>query len=167
MSFRASPRRNTYSPIERDSRTATNPHLPKPTKTSPRAPALNIPTTLIFRRCRREHPVLLSRASYPPIERDSRTLQQIRTSQTNQNFPTRPPPSTKANQIFARVMAGVLWGSSGRVREDWRVGRPLRKGSPCASKVFPYLTPASPPRAPVPARYSRHSEQSGCEQPCR
>ena len=28
-------------------------------------------------------------------------------------------------------------GSSGWVRKVWRVGRPLRKGSPCASKVFP------------------------------
>ena len=44
-------------------------------------------------------------------ERDSRTLQQIHTSQNDKNFPTRPPPPRKANQIFAHVMAGVLWGS--------------------------------------------------------
>ncbi len=52
-------------------------------------------------------------------------------------LPHKTPATTKAKQIFARVMAGVLWGSSGWVREVWRVGRPLRKGSPCASKVFP------------------------------
>ena len=130
------------------------------------------------------------RASYPPFVRDSRTLQQIRTSQNQQklpqdhplstslqrgsfgatvgntpscrpahpthhsgaiaalcntsappnptkNFPTRPPPSTKANQIFARVMAGVLWGSSGRMREVWREREPSFKRVPSPSKVLP------------------------------
>ena len=60
----------------------------------------------------------------------------------HKKLPHKTPATTKAKQIFARVMAGVLWGSSGWVREVWRVGRPLRKGSPCASKVFPFPYPS-------------------------
>ena len=71
------------------------------------------PTTLIFRRNRREHPVLLSRASYPPIGCDSRTLQQIRTSQTYQNFPTRPPPSNESEPNFRSCNGGGLVGKFG------------------------------------------------------
>ena len=49
------------------------------------------------------------------------------------------PGSTRPIQSESNLRsawAGALGGSSGWVREVWRVGRPLRKGSPCASKVF-------------------------------
>ena len=48
------------------------------------------------------------------------------------------PEQSETNLRSAR--AGAIGGSSGRLREVWRVGRPLRKGSPCASKVFLPLT---------------------------
>ena len=46
------------------------------------------------------------------------------------------PATAKSETNYRSCNGGVLWGSSGWVREVWRVGRPLRKGSPCASKVF-------------------------------
>ena len=49
------------------------------------------------------------------------------------------PESTRPIQSESNLhsaWAGALGGSSGWVREVWRVGRPLRKGSPYASKVF-------------------------------
>ena len=54
--------------------------------------------------------------------------------------PKTSPKSTRKKQSepnLRSAKAGALGGSSGKVREAWRVGRPLRKGSPCASKVFP------------------------------
>ena len=49
------------------------------------------------------------------------------------------PKSTRTIQSetnFRHVRAGALGGSSGKVREVWRVGDPLRKRVSCASKVF-------------------------------
>ena len=51
------------------------------------------------------------------------------------NFPHVPATSNKRNKSSLCKWRGY-GGSSGWVREVWRVGRPLRKGSPCASKVF-------------------------------
>ena len=86
---------------------------------------------------------ILPAVPHPPIRRDSRTLQRIRTSQSNKNFPHVPATLKKRNKIPLRKWRGN-GGSSGWVREVWRVGRPLRKGSPCASKVFlPFPTPGS------------------------
>ena len=59
-------------------------------------------------------------------------------------LPHKTPAIKKAKQIIALVMVGVLWGSSGKVREVWRVGNPLRKRVSCASKVFPFLPPPHP-----------------------
>ena len=67
----------------------------------------------------------------------------------NLHLPPEPktsPGSTRPKQSETNLRsawAGALGGSSGWVREVWRVGRPLRKGSPCASKVFRsfFLTP--------------------------
>ena len=66
----------------------------------------------------------------------SRTLQKRSTSQTDKKLPPRAPAQNKANQIFAlhrRVLLGEVRGGSGRFGGQ---GEPLRKGSPCASKVF-------------------------------
>ena len=71
----------------------------------------------------------------------SRTLQKRPTSQTNKNFPHIPAISKKRIKFSLRKWRGY-GGSSGRVREVWRVGDPLRKRVPCASKVFPF-----PPRS--------------------
>ena len=59
-------------------------------------------------------------------------------------LPHKTPAIKKAKQIIALVMVGVLWGSSGKVREVWRAGNPLRKRVSCASKVFPFLPPPHP-----------------------
>ena len=59
-------------------------------------------------------------------------------------LPHKTPAIKKAKQIIALVMVGVLRGSLGWVREVWRVGRAPFKGSPCASKVFPFLPPPHP-----------------------
>ena len=75
------------------------------------------------------------------IKRDSRTFSEVRTSRHTKNFPVRQPPFSKRRKSFHTNPAVAVQGSSGRVREVWRVGRPLRKGSPCASKVFPLPPP--------------------------
>ena len=73
----------------------------------------------------------------PPTNRArSRPLQSPRTSQSTKNFPARQPPPSKRRKSSPTIPAVAVQGSSGRVMEVWRVGRPLRKGSPCASKVF-------------------------------
>ena len=51
------------------------------------------------------------------------------------NFPHVPAILKKRNKFPLSKWRGY-GGSSGWVREVWRVGRPLRKGSPCTSKVF-------------------------------
>ena len=65
----------------------------------------------------------------------------------NNSPPPKPtktsPESTRPEQSESNLrsaQAGALGGSSGRVREVWRVGRPLRKGVPSPSKVFLPLT---------------------------
>ena len=58
------------------------------------------------------------------------------TSRPNPKLPRKTPPLTKSETNFHFRNGGVLRGSSGWVREAWRAGRHLRKGSPCASKVF-------------------------------
>ena len=55
--------------------------------------------------------------------------------QPTKNFPHVPATLQKRNNSSLRKWRGH-GGSSGWVREVWRVGRPLQKGSPCASKVF-------------------------------
>ena len=61
-------------------------------------------------------------------------------------LPHKTPTIKKAKQIFARVMVGVLWGSSGRLREVWREKEqpsergfllPPRSSSPTSSKTAP------------------------------
>ena len=55
--------------------------------------------------------------------------------QNNKNFPHIPATSNKRNKSSLCKWRGY-GGSSGWVREVWRVGRAPFKGSPCASKVF-------------------------------
>ena len=53
--------------------------------------------------------------------------------------PKTSPKSTRKKQSepnLRSAKAGALGGSSGKVREVWRVGNPLRKRVSCASKVF-------------------------------
>ena len=62
-------------------------------------------------------------------------------------LPHKTPAIKKAKQIIALVMVGVLRGSSGKVREVWRVGNPLRKRvsypprSSFSPRSFPYSSP--------------------------
>ena len=63
----------------------------------------------------------------------------IRPPKPTKNFPVRQPPPKKRETFSQTNMAVAVQGSSGRVREVWRVGTPLRKRGPCASKVFPAL----------------------------
>ena len=92
---------------------------------------------------RRERPAY--RSARPPTKRArSRTLQQVRTSPTNEKLPHKTPPLQKAKQIIAHVMAGFcgeVLGERGRFggREP-----PLRKRGPCASKVFLPFNTTSP-----------------------
>ena len=62
-------------------------------------------------------------------------FKKINTSQSNKNFP-HVPATHKKRTKFSLLKWRGHGGSSGWVREVWRVGRPLRKGAPCASKVF-------------------------------
>ena len=59
-------------------------------------------------------------ASHPQTVCDSRILLQISTSQTEKTSP-QTPASVKSKTNFCSRNGGVLWGSSGRVREAWRV----------------------------------------------
>ena len=78
------------------------------------------------------------RSARPPAKQArSRTLQQVRTSPTNEKLPHRTPPLQKAKQIIAHVMAGFcgeVLGERGRFggREP-----PLRKRGFSPSEVFP------------------------------
>ena len=99
-------------------------------------------------------------ASHSQKERDSRTLQKILTSPTNKITSPMSPPFSKSEPKLRLVNSGDMGGSSGWVREVWRVGRSPFKGSPCASKVFlpfPFLTP--PRRHPTRGRTSRLRDQ--------
>ena len=62
---------------------------------------------------------------------------------THQKLPCTATAARKAKKVFALSAAVAVQGSSGRVREVWRVGRAPFKGSPCASKVF--LSPSKHP----------------------
>ena len=82
-------------------------------------------------RLRYHHRTLLSYRSgaKPHHIKRSHLLLQTKTS----------PKSTRTIQSetnFRHIRAGALGGSSGKVREVWRVGDPLRKRVSCASKVF-------------------------------
>ena len=92
--------------------------------------------------CRHSCKVYLRNVSHPQKECDSRTLQKNFTSPSTKNFPHIPATPKKRIKFPLRKWRGY-GGSSGWVREVWRVGRPLRKGSPCASKVFPTLSSPS------------------------
>ena len=76
-------------------------------------------------------------------------------------LPHKTPAIKKAKQIIALVMVGVLWGSSGKVREVWRVGNPLRKRVSCASKVFLFskVFPFLPPHPNVSTQKSESSSR--------
>ena len=87
--------------------------------------------------------ILSPYASRSQIGGESRTFQSINTSPKRQKTSPQTPATVQSETAFHRVQGGCLWGSSGRVREVWRVGRTLRKSPPCASKVFPF-----PPRLP-------------------
>ena len=105
------------------------------------------------------HPLLALPLCIPQTKRArSRTLQQNRTSQPNQNVPARQPPTPKIKRILQIESAVAVQERSGRVREAWRVGRTLRKGLPCASKVFLSLL-----HLPVPQRADtvRATENAG------
>lgn len=127
------------------------------------------PTTLIFRRNRREHPVLLSRASYPPIGCDSRTLQQIRTSQTYQNFPTRPLPSNESEPKFRLCNGGGLVGKFGEDKGGLEgEGNPSERGvllPPRSSS--PTSNIPSFPRLLAPRRRERRLRDGGPRHRCR
>ena len=64
-----------------------------------------------------------------------------RTSQSAQKLPCAATAALKTQEIFSNHTAVAVQGSSGRVREVWRVENPLRKGVLCASKVFLSLPP--------------------------
>ena len=91
----------------------------------------------------------------------SRTLQKIPTSQTNKDFPHDPAALQKRNKSSLSKRRGH-GGSSGWVREVWRVGRPLRKGSPCASKVFLPFPSSTPAPLQTPSRGKWGSWGSEC-----
>ena len=61
-------------------------------------------------------------------------------------LPHKTPTIKKAKQIFARVMVGVLWGSSGRLREVWREKEHPPKGGSFSLQglSIPYLLQDSP-----------------------
>ena len=81
----------------------------------------------------------------PPIGCDSRTLQKFPPPIQAQKLPHKTPTIKKAKQIFARVMVGVLWGSSGRLREVWREKEHPPKGGSFSLQGLP---PLPPPRQP-------------------
>ena len=62
-----------------------------------------------------------------------------------QKLPHKTPTIKKAKQNFARVMVGVLWGSSGRLREVWREKEHPPKGGSFSLQGLP---PLPPPRQP-------------------
>ena len=70
----------------------------------------------------------------------------------NSHLPPKPkllhktPTIKKAKQNFARVMVGVLWGSSGRLREVWREKEHPPKGGSFSLQglSIPYLLQDSP-----------------------
>ena len=82
----------------------------------------------------------------PPIGRDSRTLQKFPPPIQAQKLPHKTPTIKKAKQNFARVMVGVLWGSSGRLREVWREKEHPPKGGSFSLQglSIPYLLQDSP-----------------------
>ena len=61
-------------------------------------------------------------------------------------LPHKTPTLKKAKQNFARVMVGVLWGSSGRLREVWREKEHPPKGGSFSLQglSIPYLLQDSP-----------------------
>ena len=67
----------------------------------------------------------------------SRTLQQIHTSQNNKNFPHVPAISQKRNKSSLPKWRGH-GGSSGWVREVWRVGRTPPKGVSLRLQGLPF-----------------------------
>ena len=83
-----------------------------------------------LRKCRDSERIpLTKRARQPHSAKNSYLPNQ------QKSFPHVPATYKKRNKIPLPKWRGH-GGSSGWVREVWRVGRPLRKGSPCASKAF-------------------------------
>ena len=80
-----------------------------------------------------------------PIRREAELFTALAPPNPPKNFPARQPPSQKREKFSHTNSAVAVQESSGWVREVWRVGRPLRKGSPCASKVFPKSSPVLSP----------------------
>ena len=92
---------------------------------------------------------IIPNASYTPKKCDSRSLQKNAPPKMTKTSPKSTRP-IQSETILRSVKAGALGGSSGKVREVWRVGNPLRKRVSCASKVFlfskvfPFLPPPHP-----------------------
>ena len=103
-----------------------------------------------LRKCRDSERIpLTKRARQPHSAKNSYLPNQ------QKNFPHVPAILKKRIKVSPCKWRGHE-GSSGWVREVWRVGRAPFKGSPCASKVFlpvPFLTP--PHRHPTRGRTSR------------
>ena len=84
----------------------------------------------------------------PPKEREAALCKSLAPPAEFQKLPCTATAVQKARKVFAPNPAVAVQGSSGRVREVWRVGRTLRKGPSCSSKVFPlqglpFLPPTS------------------------
>ena len=99
----------------------------------------------------------------PTNQARSRTLYRPRTSQSAQKLPCTATAVFKTEKNLQINAAVAVQGSSGWVREVWRVGRPLRKGSPCASKVFPYLNTGYPAAVCAAMRSSQRETISSVE----
>ena len=82
-------------------------------------------------------------AEIPPTKgARSRTLQIPRTSQPIQKLPCTATAVQKARKVFAPHPAVAVQGSSGRVREVWRVGSPFQ-GVSLRLQGLPFLPPTS------------------------
>ena len=91
---------------------------------------------------------LYPNASRPRIKCDSRTFCRYAPPDTPK-LPCAATAARKREKFSLPNTAVAVQGSSGRVREVWRVGDPIRKGVPCASKVFPLSShnrKSTPPR---------------------
>ena len=86
--------------------------------------------------------ILMVAEIYPPSPiRCEAALSKKSPPVQTQNFPARQPPHKERRKSLHTNPAVAVQGSSGRVREVWRVENHLRKGVLCASKVFPLPPP--------------------------
>ena len=99
----------------------------------------------------------------PPTKRArSRTLQQIRTSPTNEKLPHRTPPLQKAKQIIAHVMAGFCGEVLGeRGRFGGREPR-LSRGGSLPQRSF--LTPSALPHSTSSCRDGSRDSDRRCRE---